>query len=127
MNFISKKLSAIAVAAALVVAGATAAHAYPAAEGRVGTEYAKVSGTGAKTVIKVAGSATVNGDVLANKRLQLAVTTPAGKKISLGYVNTDENGNYSYSIKNIATKPGVYKVSVTYKGKVTTVLITVKK
>jgi uncharacterized protein YfaS (alpha-2-macroglobulin family) len=78
-------------------------------------------------VIKVAGSATVNGDVLANKRLQLAVTTPAGKKISLGYVNTDENGNYSYSIKNIATKPGVYKVSVTYKGKVTTVLITVKK
>ena len=126
MNFISKKLSAVAVAAALVVAGATAAHAYPAAEGRVGTEYAKVSGSGAKTVIKVAGSATVNGDALANKNLQLAVTTPAGKKVSLGNVTTDENGNYSYSIKSVATKPGVYKVSVTYKGKVTTVSITVK-
>lgn len=127
MNSISKKISAALVAGALVLGGTVAAaNAYPAAEGRVGTEYAKVSGTGSKAVIKVAGTASVNGDVLANKKLALTVTTPAGKTVKLGYVVSDDNGNYGYSIKNVATKPGIYKVSVTYKGRVTTVSITVK-
>ena len=126
MNVFSKKLSALLVAGALALAGATTAHAYPAAEGRIGTEYAKVSGVGSKTVIKVFGVASKDGDILANKRLALKVTTPAGKVVSLGYINTDKNGNYSYNIKSVATKPGVYKVSVTYKGRVTTVSITVK-
>ena len=127
MQALSKKLSAVLIASALVFAGTTTALAYPAAEGRIGTEYAKVTGTGAKTVIKVAGTASRDGEVLANKRLALKVTTPAGKVVSLGYINTDENGDYSYNIKSVATKPGVYKVSVTYKGRVTTVSITVKK
>jgi len=126
MNVFSKKIATVLTGAALVVAGATAAHAYPAAEGRIGTEAAQVVGKGAKAVIKVTGAASRDGEVVANKNLALKVTTPSGKTVSLGNVLTDDNGNYSYNIKSIATKPGVYKVSVSYKGRVTTVSITVK-
>jgi len=120
--------SAPGFAATEAISGlASSAHAYPAAGGQVGTQKLQVSGKGTTAVLTVTGNSKLSGAILVGKLLSVSVTTPSGKVIQVGTAKTDSKGNYQFDIKNVASKPGVYKVTVTYRGRSSSVSITVKK
>jgi hypothetical protein len=105
----------------------TGAHAYPAAGGQVGSQNLQVLGKGTAAVLRITGNSRLSGTVLVHKVLTVSLTTPSGKVIQVGTATTDNKGNYKFDIKKLASKPGVYKVTVAYRGRSSTVSITVKK
>jgi hypothetical protein len=141
MKPVAKKLATAAVTASLLLAASgpgfaateplssigSGAHAYPAAGGQVGGQKLQVLGKGTTAVLRVSGNSKLSGGLLVGKLLSVSVKTPSGKVIQVGTARTDSQGNYQFDIKNVATKPGVYKVTVTYRGRSSTVSITVKK
>ena len=141
MKSVATKIATVAVTASLLMTASgpsfasteaisglvSGAHAYPAGGGEVGTQKLEISGKGTATVLRVTGNSKLSGKVLVGKLLKVSVTMPSGKVIQVGTARTDNKGNYRFDIKNVATRPGVYKVTVTYRDRSSTVSITVKK
>jgi methionine-rich copper-binding protein CopC len=121
------KMATVSLLTVTLMFSAQTAGAYPSATGSVGKSTAQVvtSPSGSKT-LAISGAAEFGGVTLAKKTLAVSLKLPSGAKVAIGTVRTDSRGNYKLSIKNKLTKPGVYRLYVTYKGKSTAVSFTVR-